>query len=172
MSTYTSSAPSLKIPGDPTIQFVNGTFDTDEEDVVKYLDGLIETRPNISQLVRKLDREAAEKIALAHQATVQANKGMVDSSNLAESNSATAEMLARDKQLHGLKTDQVEGDLQLTESGAGKVVTDNGDGFIPTPTPATSATTETAPVEPVAEVPAPAKTATPAQAVNILNLNK
>lgn len=50
------------------IQFQNGVYSTDDEKVEKYLDDLIASSPNFSQVVRKLDRDAAASVSREWQA--------------------------------------------------------------------------------------------------------
>ena len=72
--TYVSrNAPSfsMRVPlekGDYKLQFINKHCSLDPEDavegqVIKFLDDLIEKRPDISSQINKVDREAALQIA-------------------------------------------------------------------------------------------------------------
>lgn len=56
------------------VHFKHGVFETDDKDVIAALDKMIATSPNFSQLVMKIDRDAAERVSREwqkHQASQQ-----------------------------------------------------------------------------------------------------
>ena len=86
-----------KLTGETTaeeinIKFVNGSFQTDNDEVAGLLDKLIETRSNISALVRKVDREAALRVVKAHIAEHNERNAMEKGPTTATSNVALRAM--------------------------------------------------------------------------------
>ena len=168
MALYASSkdCPKLKLSlADGTvIQFKQCTFDTDSMSksaaVEIELDGYIKEQPNVSMLVRKIDRSAALKLAQEHQERAMAVKGPTSSVDLR--NATRDNMDARDAELALASADPEQAaamaeqikadDISLTESGVGHVEPENNDGFTPVETPAV-AEPEVAP-----ETPAPVPT--------------
>lgn len=105
-----------------SIKFKNGLLDLTDEDEIADLENQIATRPAISSVIFKVDREAAEEIARKHQAEqlrqTQAAKGTFTSEHakaatrpetafnqaIAETDEETADQLRKQMEQEGLMT--------------------------------------------------------------------
>ncbi len=104
------------------VQFLNNVWSTEEVDQAKEMDELIAARPNVSKLIRKIDKSGAEKRALEHQKQLrqQASKGAFDST--------TARLELRDARLAELANDpQAQADFERQISDEDLLLTQKGD---------------------------------------------
>ena len=122
-SYYSKGAPSLTtyLSGDVKIQFENGIFRTDDDNLANEFDELITKRPNMRRLITKIDREAAVKLAKAHaESLVQSSiSGSASTADLGES-AAVKQMHARDNALAAVESEVFAQDadglgLQMSE---------------------------------------------------------
>lgn len=147
--TFISEKPSLKLSGvknapKGVVQFVNGSFYTEDQVLIKTLRNFIQTKPAVSQLVRELDlAQAAKVVAAFEQKLLRQNQAVKGSMNSAVQqqmlgtdagkalamNEAVANNLPPEagEEL----ADQMKGAMQLTENSQETV--QNNDGFIPDP---------------------------------------
>ncbi len=150
------SAPSLSLRvtvdgKDQRIQFTNKELQLDAEKysgLIAVLDELIETKPNITMLIHKVDIEAARQLALAHMDSLKRHRGTVTGPVSADDAKRSAEMAIQERDadlaaqgatVQDLENMHKEMDkdhhLQLTENAKGVVAPENREGFIADPSP-------------------------------------
>ena len=149
MSTVTYICPSahklsvnLKVDGEAyKIQFANKELHLDsvkDEAVIVVFDKLIETKPSISQLVKKVDQVVAEKLAMDHKNAMARMRGTVTGAVTSTSQLARARLAERDTELaqQGATPEalaemhqEIDKDIMLTKSSEGDIAPDTRDGF-------------------------------------------
>jgi len=113
-------------------KFMNGTFKSTDEVLIARWDELIATKPAVSQLIYKIDREAALKVAEAYKAKMlQAGvKGSMSSSDLKAMEAKTGSQELAKVQANPLTEPVIpKKDLLVTEEGKAEHHDDGG--FIP-----------------------------------------
>lgn len=109
------------------VQFVDGNYRTDDEDLAKAIDLAI-AQGHLSRWVRKVDRSAAERLVHQHIAERKATGAQSGQATTAQT-AMLSQLQARDQEMHKLTNeDQVvaamkdDNDLLMTEQVAAPVV--------------------------------------------------
>jgi hypothetical protein len=134
---YTATSPSYKIDldGKRVFQFEKGTLRITNAQDAADIDELLSRRPDMMQLVRKIDRESAERVARAHAAQIAARavgaRGTMTSSHVRD---ATNQQRAaeRDMMIQVAAGGNALAGAELAQAFAqdGLVVTEKNDGTV------------------------------------------
>ncbi len=149
MSTVTYICPSahkfsmnLRVEGEVyKIQFENKELHLDaveDKAVIAVFDKLIEAKPNISQIVQKVDPVVAEKLAMDHRNAMARMRGTQTGPITSTSQLARARLAERDTELalQGATPEalekmhqEIDKDIMLTKNSEGEIAPDTRDGF-------------------------------------------
>lgn len=128
------------------IQFENKELHLDDKkdaDLITVLDELIETKPNISCIIKKVDMEEALRIAKAHQLARAAQRGTMtgpvtssDADQIGKASLARQEDKLRfegasDEDIAKMRAEMSKDHFEITEASGDKIASDTRDGFVP-----------------------------------------
>lgn len=132
------------------IKFINKELHLDSKKdakLISVLDDMIETTPNISQVISKVDPEEAAALARAHRQQMARMRGTVQGpiTSADTAQQTRARMAERDANLVRDGADpsdvaamheEIDKGLELTEDSSDKVEPEDRDGFVPNEQPA------------------------------------